>query len=78
MEEKEKSYITHIALMTMDNVITEMAEAETKAWDSLGRYKFLMFGYHAAQWVLLNQVSGLKKSNPFKDLVQAARERKGE
>ena len=28
-----------------DRIITELDEAERKAWDSLGRYKFQMFGY---------------------------------
>lgn len=50
-----------------------MAESERKAWDSLARYKFLMFGYHAAQWVLLNRIDGGKNANPFKRLVELAR-----
>ena len=54
-----------------------MAEAEAKAWDSLARYKFMMFGYWAAIWVHLNQLSGLRRPNPWRDLVSAARERRG-
>jgi hypothetical protein len=50
-----------------------LAEAERKAWDSLARYKFQMFGYHAAQWVLLNRVLGSGRRNPFKALVALAR-----
>ena len=51
-------------------------EALRKAWDSLSRYKFLMFGYHAAQWVLLNRVSYIRESSPFTDLVKFASRRK--
>ncbi len=51
----------------------EMNAAEHKAWKALASYKFWMFGYHAAQWVLLNRVSGQKKPNPFKEAVQLAR-----
>jgi len=47
--------------------------ARRKAWDSLSRYKFLMFGYHAAQWVLLNDVSEDKQRNPWSSLVVLAK-----
>lgn len=49
-----------------------MAEAEAKAWESLAKYKFWLFGYHAAQWVLLNRVSAERRPNPWKDLVRFA------
>lgn len=49
-----------------------MLAAEAKAWESLGKYKFWMFGYHAAQWVLLNRVSGAKRPNPWAELVRFA------
>lgn len=49
--------------------------AEWKAWDSLQRYKFLMFGYHAAQWVIINRLGGFKRKNPFKKLVTLAKAR---
>ena len=52
-----------------------MAEAYIKALDSLGRYKFLMFGYWAGQWVKLNSLLPKPRSNPFKALVDYARER---
>ncbi len=55
----------------------EMAIAEKKAWDSLARYKFQMFGYWAAIWVHLNQLSGLKRRNPFKSAVALARQTRG-
>jgi hypothetical protein len=54
-------------------------EAEHKAWDSLARYKFWMFGYWAAIWVHLNRVAGGKRRpNPFKRLVTCARSRNQE
>lgn len=58
------------------NVADAMIEAEEKAWRSLAGYKFWMFGYHAAQWVLLNRIDtpfGERMANPFRTLVQLAR-----
>jgi hypothetical protein len=52
-----------------------LREAETKAWDSLARYKFQMFGYWAAIWVHLNRIGGFKRANPWKPLVLEARRR---
>ena len=49
-------------------------EAKTKAIDALSRYKFMMFGYHAAIWVRLNSIIGDRRPNPFRLLVQTARE----
>lgn len=49
-------------------------DAECKAWDSLARYKFQMFGYWAAIWVHLNRVGGFGRPNPWRDLVKRARE----
>lgn len=49
-------------------------EARDKAIGSLARYKFMMFGYHAALWVSLNRIDGSKEPNPFKGLVEKARE----
>ena len=51
----------------------EMDEAEAKAWDSLGRYKFQMFGYWSAIWVHLNRIGGYAHPNPWRDLVHIAR-----
>jgi len=59
-----------------ERLIAELEEAEKKAWDALGHYKFQMFGYWAAIWVHLNRISGLRKSNPWAGLVQLARENK--
>jgi hypothetical protein len=51
----------------------ELDDAEAKAWQSLARYKFKMFGYHAAWWVKLNRIGDFKRPNPWKGLVTAAR-----
>jgi hypothetical protein len=50
-----------------------MDEAEQKAWDSLARYKFQMFGYWAAIWVHLNRIGQCKRGNPFTLLVTTAK-----
>lgn len=57
-------------MITLD----DLNKAERKAWDSLARYKFLMFGYWAAKWVDYNRMGGFKKRNPFITVVIAARE----
>ncbi|GAI05740.1 unnamed protein product [marine sediment metagenome] len=54
----------------------ELKEAERKAWDSLTRYKFQMFGYWASIWVHLNRLDGGKRPNPFANLVKFARGKK--
>jgi hypothetical protein len=59
-----------------DRLLVKRAEAEKKAWDSLARYKFVMFGYWAAVWVHLNGVIGDKADNPFRALVQEAKRRR--
>lgn len=53
-----------------------LKEAERKAWDSLARYKFQMFGYWAAIWVHLNRIGNFKRPNPFRSLVNLAKEEK--
>ena len=57
-------------------LLAEMAEAEEKAWDSLARYKFVMFGYWAGLWVHLNRIGHFRRPNPFFRLVTFARERR--
>jgi hypothetical protein len=49
-------------------------KAKTEALVNLARYKFSNFGYHAARWVTLNALIGDKQPNPFKALVEKARE----
>ena len=56
-----------------DKILEEMNEAERKAWDSLARYKFFMFGYWASHWVKYNRLGGFNRPNPFKNLVQTAK-----
>jgi len=50
----------------------ELNEAEAKAWRSLARYKFMMFGYWAAIWVHLNRIGNFNRPNPFHPLVDLA------
>jgi len=57
----------------VNSLICELDIAERKAWDSLSRYKFVMFGYWAGVWVHLNRISNLHRSNPWKELVKQAR-----
>ena len=56
-----------------ERLMGELDEAEMKAWDALGRYKFQMFGYWAAIWVHLNRLSNGRRQNPWRCLVQSAR-----
>lgn len=60
-------------IMTLDKA---KQEARRKAFDSLARYKFMMFGYHAALWVTLNNLDTNKERNPFSALVKLAGETK--
>jgi len=60
-------------ITVVEKLETDLNEAEQKAWDSLARYKFQMFGYWAAIWVHQNRIGGFKRPNPFKQLVAAAR-----
>lgn len=52
----------------------KMAEEEQKAWESLSGYKFLMFGYHASNWVNYRKLLQEKVPNPFRGLVDEAQE----
>jgi len=56
-----------------NRAIRAMTDAEEKAFDSLARYKFMMFGYWAAIWVHLNRMGNRKRPSPFKRLVAFAR-----
>lgn len=59
----------------LHNVKAQRDQAEEKAWKSLAGYKFYMFGYWSAAWVKYNQLltRPMRKSNPFKSLVNQAR-----
>lgn len=54
-------------------ILIAMKEQEIKAWRSLAGYKFWMFGYHCGQWVSLNKFLSNKQTNPFRVLVQIAK-----
>lgn len=60
-------------MSTEERLRNELAHAEQKAWDSLARYKFQMFGYWAAIWVHINRIGGFKADNPWSGLVKHAR-----
>lgn len=55
-------------------LLGELDTAEGRAWQSLSRYKFQMFGYWAAIWVHLNRIGGFRRPNPWADLVLLARQ----
>lgn len=55
------------------SILDALHEAEVKAWNSLSRYKFSMFGYWSGIWVHLNRISGERFPNPWKNLVDIAR-----
>lgn len=57
-----------------ERLLEELDSAERDAWKNLARYKFWMFGYFAARWVYLNRLADAKRPNPFKRIVQSARE----
>lgn len=60
----------------MSEINLEIEQAERKAWESLAKYKFIMFGYWAAIWVHLNKMNEHnKRHNPFMALVKEARGR---
>ncbi len=53
----------------------QMDEHYLAAWDSLARYKFYMFGYHASIWVNLNKlIPDHPRPNPFKPFVKLAKQ----
>jgi len=56
-----------------DKILAQMEDAERKAWEALGGYKFWMFGYHAGRWINYNNLLAQKQPNPFKDTVHLAR-----
>jgi hypothetical protein len=53
-----------------------MLDELDKAYEALSRYKFYMFGYHAAAWVRYNKLLTKPLPNPFAPIVQAARSQK--
>ena len=55
-----------------DRIIEAMKDAESKAWEALAGYKFIMFGYHASRWVNYRQLLNEPMPNPFHPLVDIA------
>lgn len=51
----------------------DLAENERKAWDALARFKFWMFGYHAAACIRIKRQLGRGREPFFKELVEVAR-----
>ena len=49
-------------------------EAERQALRNLADHKFVEFGHWAAQWSCLNRVAAGRLPNPFRFLVEAARD----
>ena len=68
--------MTHDKADLAANLTVEIDTAERKAWESLARYKFVMFGYWAGLWVHLNRAGGFKRPSPFRTLVAAARQQR--
>ena len=60
-------------MITKRKALDELHAKEVQAWDSLSKYKFIMFGYHAAVWVTLNRIHRCRQRNPFLDAVKLAR-----
>lgn len=63
------------------NVIDKREAAFADAIRSLAKYKFWMFGYHAAAWVKYNQLlkgTPWHQGNPFKRFVELAEIERGE
>ena len=62
----------------LEQLALEWEDAQRQALDALSRYKFWMFGYHAARVVyigsLIHRLSGPRLSNPFAPLVHVARQ----
>ena len=62
---------------SLERLLAARDYAAEDAMKNLARYKFSNFGYHAARWVTLTRIIGDKKPNPFRELVQKAREMNG-
>ena len=64
-------------MSAVEQLCIEWEDSTRQAYDALARYKFWMFGYHAARVVFLGSIidrlGGPKLANPFGNLVQEAR-----
>lgn len=54
-------------------IFDELSAKETAAWESLSKYKFIIFSYPAAVWVTLDRIHRCHQRNPFLDVVQLAK-----
>jgi DNA-binding CsgD family transcriptional regulator len=67
---------TDILKPNIEESIEDLLEqVERNAWKALAGYKFIMFGYWAAIWVYHNKISPRRHSNPFKEIVDLAKEK---
>jgi hypothetical protein len=57
--------------------LAELDSAEKDAWRCLAQYKFWMFGYYAARWITINKILRTHRPNPWKEIVQIAKEKHG-
>ena len=57
----------------LTNLETALNEAEDRAWQALAQEKLIVFGYWAEMWNHLNQIGEFNKPNPFKPLVNLAK-----
>jgi len=54
-------------------ILDELSAKETAVWESLSKYKFIMFGYYAAVWVTLDRIHRFYQGNPFLDVMKLAK-----
>ena len=69
VEKEAAAAVSKLFYMGNYDLLDAMEEAKIKALKALAGYKFIMFGYHAAIWVTLNKISGLKLPSPFAGIV---------
>lgn len=66
------------AFASRSAIVTRLVNARDKAKldaiKNLARYKFSNFGYHAARWVTLNTIIGDRQANPFRELIECAKQ----
>lgn len=67
--------VRKVKALSFTAIRAQRDEHRQKAFDALGRYKFWMFGYHAAEWVNLNNLMPRRNRapSPFGRLVSEAR-----
>lgn len=58
-----------------ERILREMEQAERKAWEALGKFRFAEFGHYASLWASLHRASGARLTNPFSGVAILARQR---